>query len=44
MSVAIMVAAWPGSQPQPRAKAQLAQHEPGTAPKGWFQEAQKQFH
>jgi hypothetical protein len=43
MSVAIMIAAWPGSQPQPK-KVQLAQHEPGTAPKGWFQEAQKQFH
>jgi hypothetical protein len=44
MAVAIMIAAFPGARPQPKAELQLAQHELGTAPKGWFQEAQKQFH
>jgi hypothetical protein len=41
LTTAIMVIAWPGSQPQPRPK--LAQHEEGFAPKGWFQEAEKGF-
>ena len=41
LTVAIMVIAWPGSQPQPRPK--VAQHEEGLAPKGWFQEAKKEF-
>jgi hypothetical protein len=41
LGVAIMVAAWPGSQPAPRPKP--AQHELGVAPKGWLQEAEKQF-
>ncbi len=41
LAVAIMVIAWPGSQPQP--KRQLAQREQGVAPKGWFQEASKDF-
>ena len=40
LSVAIIVAAWPGNQPQPKPK-QLAQHEQGYAPKGWLQEAEK---
>ena len=43
LSVAIMIAAWPGSRPQPRPR-QLAAHEQGVAPKGWFQEAEKRFH
>ncbi len=42
LSVAIMVAAWPWSQPQPRAP-QPVQHERGVAAKGWFQEAQKEM-
>jgi hypothetical protein len=42
LAVAIMIAAWPGSQPQPRPRA--VQHEEGVAAKGWFQEAQKKFH
>jgi hypothetical protein len=41
LSVAIMVAAWPGSQEAPRPRA--AVHEVGTADKGWFQEAQKEM-
>jgi hypothetical protein len=43
LSVAIMVAAWPGGEQQqlrPRAPV----HEVGTAEKGWFQEAQKEMH
>jgi hypothetical protein len=42
LAAAIMVAAWPGSQPQPTI-AQV-QHEQGVAPRGWLQEAEKQFH
>lgn len=41
LAVAIMVVAWPGSQPQP-AQRQIAR-EQGVAAKGWFQEAQKDF-
>ena len=43
LAVAIMVAAFPGTQPQQKAP-QLAQREQGVAPKGWFQEAQRDFH
>jgi hypothetical protein len=42
LAVAIMIAAFPGTQPQQKA-AQLAQREQGVAPKGWFQEAQREF-
>ena len=41
LSALIFVAAWPGSQPQPRAHPTA--HERGYAPKGWFQEAAKEF-
>ena len=41
LAVAIMITAFPGSQPQPRPKS--AVHQQGVAPKGWFQEAQKHF-
>jgi hypothetical protein len=41
LAVAIMIAAFPGTQPQPR--PQTAQHQQGVAAKGWFQEAKKQF-
>ena len=41
LAVAIMVAAWPGSQPPPHPRA--VPHEQGVATKGWFQEAQKEF-
>ena len=41
--VAIMVLAFPGNQPQLRPKPPSAQ-QPGVAQRGWFQEAQKDFH
>jgi len=40
LAVGIAVTAWPGSQPQ-RQQGVAAPHEPGVAPKGWFQEAQR---
>jgi hypothetical protein len=40
LAVGIMIIAFPGAQPQPRPAA----HRQGVAAKGWFQEAQKQFH
>lgn len=43
LAVAIMFIALPRSHPQQRA-AQVVQKEQGVAPKGWFQEAQKEFH
>jgi hypothetical protein len=42
LAVGIMITAFPGSQPQPRPSP--AEHRPGVAAKGWFQEAQKEFH
>jgi hypothetical protein len=41
LGIAIMVIAWPGSQPHPALKA--PPHEQGVAQKGWFQEAEKEF-
>jgi anti-sigma factor RsiW len=41
LAVGIMIVAWPGSQPQPQQR-QVAR-EQGVAPKGWFQEAEKDF-
>lgn len=41
LGIAIILAAIPGSQPQPK---QMAAKEQGVAERGWFQEAQKQFH
>jgi anti-sigma factor RsiW len=41
LAVAIMIVAWPGSQPQPR-QASVAR-EQGVAAKGWFQNAEKEF-
>jgi hypothetical protein len=43
LAVAIMIMAFPGTQPQPRPKA-AAQREKGVAQRGWFQEAQKEMH
>lgn len=43
LAVAIMVIAFPGSQPAPR-EPRPPEHEQGVAAKGWFQEAQKEFH
>jgi hypothetical protein len=41
LGVAIAVMAWPPSQPQFQPRPQ--QQELGTAQRGWFQEAQKEF-
>ena len=43
IAVGIMVAAWPGGSSQPKER-QIAARQIGTAEKGWFQEAEKQFH
>jgi uncharacterized protein HemX len=43
LGVAIMVAAFPGSQPRPSSK-EVAAKEQGVAPRGWFQDAQKEMH
>jgi hypothetical protein len=43
LAVAIMVIAFPGNQP-PLKPHQAAAREQGRAERGWFQEAQKQFH
>jgi hypothetical protein len=42
LGLAIMIIAWPGSQPRHPA-AQPIPHEQGVAQKGWFQEAEKEF-
>jgi hypothetical protein len=42
LGVAIMIAAFPGNQPQVRPKPP-ASREWGIAPRGWFQEAQKEM-
>lgn len=41
LAVAIMITAWPGSQPQ--IVQRPAPKQQGVAQKGWFQEAQKDF-
>jgi hypothetical protein len=43
LAVAIMIIAFPGNQPQHKPQ-QTASKEQGRAERGWFQEAQKQFH
>ena len=43
LAVAIMILAFPGNQPSPKPQ-QAAAREQGRAERGWFQEAQKQFH
>lgn len=42
LAVAIMFLAFPGNQPKPRPKQPIV-HEQGVAPRGWFQEAQKEM-
>lgn len=44
LSIAIAVDAWPGLQQAQPAKAKPEPRELGTAPKGWFEEAKKEFH
>ena len=41
--VATVLIAFPGNQPEQQ-KSQLSPHEKGYAPKGWMQEAEKEFH
>ena len=43
LAIAIMVIAFPGTQPQVR-PPQPPPKEQGVAQKGWFQEAEKDFH
>jgi hypothetical protein len=43
LGIAIMVTAFPLSQPHEEA-VQVAQREQGVAARGWFQEAQREFH
>jgi hypothetical protein len=43
LGVAIMITAFPGSQPQPRPRPTAASKERGIAQRGWFQEAQKEM-
>jgi hypothetical protein len=46
ITIGFVVAAWPGGSPQAQVQAQVqAQgHELGTAPRGWFQKAERDFH
>jgi hypothetical protein len=44
ITVGIVASAWPGTQPRPRTQTAAAERELGTAPKGWFQEAEREFH
>jgi hypothetical protein len=44
LTAIIMVAAFPGWQPQAKRLQQPAEHETGYAAKGWLQEAQKEMH
>lgn len=43
LAVAIMIAAFPGTQPEAKAPPPPAK-QLGVAAKGWFQEAQREFH
>lgn len=43
LAIAIMVVAFPGSQPLAKPKVAAAR-EQGVAQRGWFQEAQKEMH
>lgn len=43
IGIAIALVAFPGAQPE-RKPPPPVHRELGTAPRGWFQEAQKQFH
>ncbi len=43
LAVAIMIIAYPGTQPDHFASAP-AQKQQGIAPPGWFEEAQRDFH
>jgi hypothetical protein len=42
LAAAIMIAAWPGNQPQPKPRTET--REQGVAAKGWLQDAEREFH
>lgn len=42
LTIVFAIAAWPGRE-LPQAQPKAEQHELGTAPKGWFDEAKKEF-
>ena len=42
LTVAIAIAAFPGTQPAPR--VMVAAHQPGVADKGWLENAEREFH
>ncbi len=42
LTVVFAIAAWPGRE-LPKPQIQAEQHELGTAPRGWFDEAKKEF-
>jgi len=44
LSIAIMIIAFPGNQPRPHPRQAASPREQGVAPRGWFQEAQKEMH
>lgn len=43
LAVATMITAFPGNQPRQRARP-VAAHEQGIAARGWYQNAEKEFH
>ena len=43
IAVAIFIAAWPGGSQPKRGTAAPVQNEIGTARKGWFQDAEREF-
>jgi hypothetical protein len=44
LAIANAVSAWPPSQPKLVVPQTSAAHEIGTAPKGWFERAKRDFH
>lgn len=44
LAVAIAIAAWPIGQPRPKAQVEPPARQLGTAPRGWFDKAKKEFH
>jgi hypothetical protein len=44
LTIAIAIAAFPGTQPLPRQPQSASAHETGVAQKGWMQEAEREFH
>jgi len=44
LTIAIAIAAFPGSQPLPRQPQLASAHEQGVAQKGWLEKAEREFH